>query len=128
VGGRLGRDLDGAVFLAQELLGVLALGIAAAREELAVASPLDDHGRVALLALEVGRDLLALQVAHVHDRLLEVDLERRVEIAEQLDPVALPSIDAVKVTSRMSGNDSTNRSLTLVPSVVGWKRPSRFST
>src|SRR5229473_3525782 len=55
-----------------EGLHVLALGVAAAGEELAPPAPLDDHRLPALLAHEVGRALLALHVAHLDLGLLEV--------------------------------------------------------
>src|SRR5262249_22147709 len=79
-----------AVALARDLLGVLALGIARAGEELAEATPLLDHPLAALLADEVGRDLLALHVAHVLLRVLEVLLELAVELLEGLHPAQLP--------------------------------------
>src|SRR5205807_2314104 len=64
--GGLGLDRpDGPVVGAPEVLGVLALGVAAAGEELAPPAPLDDHRLAALLAHEVGRALLALHVAHL---------------------------------------------------------------
>src|SRR5207244_1314866 len=59
VGGRLRRDLDRAVLAPDELLGVLALRVTGAGEELAVSAPLDHHRRPALLTLVLGRDLLA---------------------------------------------------------------------
>src|SRR5688572_5011913 len=48
VGGLLLDDLERAVGEAQELLRVLALGVVLAREERAVAAPLDDHRAAAL--------------------------------------------------------------------------------
>src|SRR5205814_8187213 len=71
--GGLGLDRpDGPVVGAPEVLRVLALGVAAAGEELAPPAPLDDHRLAALLAREVGRALLALHVAPLDLRVLVV--------------------------------------------------------
>src|SRR4051794_21655252 len=64
VGGKVLDHLDLAVLL-DEVLGVLAVGIAGARQEAPHAAPLDDHRAAALFADEVGRLLLALDVAHL---------------------------------------------------------------
>src|SRR4029078_4885164 len=63
---------DRAVVVAGDVPRVLALRVAAAREELAAPPPLDDHRLAALLAREAGRTLLALHVAHLDLGLLEV--------------------------------------------------------
>src|SRR5206468_1121812 len=73
-GGQVLDDLDLAVLL-DEVGGVLALRIAGAGEEPAHAAPLDHHDAAALLALQIGGRLLALDVAHLRfgrlQRLLE---------------------------------------------------------
>src|SRR6185312_14224429 len=61
------------VGVARVLLGVAAVRIAGASQEVPVAPPLDDHGLAALLADLVGRLLLALDVAHLDLGLLQVD-------------------------------------------------------
>src|SRR5437762_1042429 len=94
----LGLDRpDGPVVGAPEVLRVLALGVAAAGEELAPPAPLDDHRLAALLAHEVGRALLALHVAHLDLGLLEVLGERPPEAAERVDVVLLAFLDAVEL-------------------------------
>src|SRR6184192_1204502 len=96
--GGLGLDRpDGPVVGAPEVLRVLALGVAAAGEELAPPAPLDDHRLAALLAHEVGRALLALHVAHLDLGLLEVLGERPPEAAERVDVVLLAFLDAVEL-------------------------------
>src|SRR5213592_2943478 len=94
----LGLDRpDGPVVGAPEVLRVLALGVAAAGEELAPPAPLDDHRLAALLAHEVGRALLALHVAHLDLGLLEVLGERPPEAAERVDVVLFAFLDAVEL-------------------------------
>src|SRR6185369_13748379 len=94
---------DRAVLVALEVLGVLAVGVAAAGEELPAPPPLDDHRLAALLARELGGALLALHVAHLDDGLLEVLGERRPEAAHGLDPVLLALLDAVEVVLHAGG-------------------------
>src|SRR5262249_31310129 len=87
VGGLLLHHLDLAVDGLAEVLGVLAVGVAAAREELPHLPPLDHHLLAALLAVDVGGDLLALHVAHLDFGAGQRLLERTVEVAEHGDPV-----------------------------------------
>src|SRR5437762_14361780 len=89
-----GYRSDGPVVGAPEVLRVLALGVAAAGEELAPPAPLDDHRLPALLAHEVGRALLALHVAHLDFGLLEALGERPPEAAERVHVVLLAFLDA----------------------------------
>ena len=69
--GRFGRERltllrhDIALVVADELLGVGALGIVGAGKELAVAPPLDLHLAVVKLALEPGRQALAFDGRHL---------------------------------------------------------------
>src|SRR5437870_706467 len=94
----LGLDRsDGPVVGALEVHRVLALGVAAAGEELAPPAPLDDHRLPALLAHEVGRALLALHVAHQDLGLLEVPGEWPPEATERVDVVLLALLDAVEL-------------------------------
>src|SRR5207237_7378246 len=96
--GRLRRDLlPRAVEVLDDLHRVPALGVALAREEAAVAAPLDHHRLAALLARPVGGNLLALDVAHLGPGLLELALERLVEAGEQLLPVDRALLDLVEI-------------------------------
>src|SRR3569623_1237625 len=104
LGGRLRRHLlPGAVEVLDDLHRVTALGVALAREERPVAAPLDDHRLAALLADPLGRDLLALDVAHLGLGLLELELERRVEGAEEHAPVLVAVLDTVEVALYLRG-------------------------
>jgi hypothetical protein len=102
-------------------------GIAGAGQEVAVPAPLDDHRLAALLANLVGRLLSALRLRISTLALLEIDLERLVEVAQQLDPVRLALLHliqllfhlAVKSVLTMSGKLFTSKPLTITPSSVG---------
>src|SRR5262249_25935651 len=89
-------DLDLAVLAACKVFGVLALGVLRAGEELAVAAPFDHHHRAALLACDVGRHLLPLDVAHLLVGLFKVAREGSVETLHRLLPVLLPLLDLVE--------------------------------
>src|SRR5207244_7444173 len=82
---RLNRP-DAPLVVAREIHGVLAVGIAAAGEELPPPPPLDDHRLAALLAHEVRGALLAFPVAHLDLGLLEVLCHRLPETAHRLAP------------------------------------------
>src|SRR5262249_9658505 len=104
VGRRRRRDLlPRSVEVLDHLHRGPALGAALARAERAVAAPLDHDRLAALLARPLGGDLLALDVAHLGARLLELVLERAVEAAEQLAPVALTLLDLVEVRLHPGG-------------------------
>src|SRR6185312_1195412 len=102
--GRLRRNLlPRPVEVLDDLHRGPALGIARARQEAAVAAPPDDHRLAALLARPLGRDLLALDVAHLGLGLLELELEWRVERAEQLAPVLRAVLDVIELCLHVRG-------------------------
>src|SRR5262249_5336473 len=103
VGGLRLHRADRPVVVAREVGGVLAIGVAATGEELAAASPFDDHRLAALLAHEIGETLLALHVEHPDLRLLEVARKRLPEAPHRQGPVLLPLLDAIELVLHAGG-------------------------
>src|SRR5581483_5141399 len=88
---------DLTLFVATELRGVGAFRIIGAGEELAVAAPLDNHHAAALIALELGRQPLALDLGHLFLRFTEAFFEWPVKAFEGLGPVLATLLDAVEL-------------------------------
>ena len=95
-------ELVGGLLPAAQILGVLAVGIAGAREELAEAAPLLDH-RLAAIRTGVARLLADLVVRHPRLGLADVPVELLVELAHHLDPVAVALLDLVERLLELGG-------------------------
>ncbi len=99
----LGGDFDLAIVGAFEVFGALALGILRTSEKLAVAPPLDHHLGAALIAVDVGRHFLALDVAHLFFGFFEVARERRVKALHRLGPLFFAVFDLVELVFHAGG-------------------------
>src|SRR5215831_5876954 len=85
-----------------QVLGVLAVRIAGAREELPEAAPLLEHG-LAALGARLARLLPDLVVRHAAFRLADVPVELLVELAHQVDPVGVAFLDLVERLLELGG-------------------------
>ena len=99
----LGDDLNLAVVGAFEVFGALAIGILRTSEKLAVAPPLDHHFCAALLTVDIGRHLLALDVAHLFVGFFEIARERRVKALHRFRPLFLAVFDLVELVFHPGG-------------------------
>src|SRR4030095_10790584 len=93
----LGGDGNFTAIAPLEIFGVLAFRILRAGEELAVAPPLYDHHRAAFLAGDIRGHFLALDVAHLFFRLLEIAREGRVKALHRLGPFLFSVLDLVQL-------------------------------
>src|SRR5262245_5720597 len=99
----LGGNLDFAVFVSLEILGVLALGILWASEKFTVAAPLDHHLGAALVAIDIRRYFLSLDVAHLFFGFFQVARKRRVEALHRLGPFFFAIFDLVELVFHACG-------------------------
>src|SRR6185369_7713326 len=81
----------------RERLAALALRVPGAGQEPAQPPALDGHHLPALLAVDVGGDLLPLDVTHLLLGLRQRRLERSVEVAQHPAPVRLALGDLVEL-------------------------------
>src|SRR4029079_4715453 len=93
----LGNDLNAAVIVAFEVLGVPALWILRTSEEFAVAAPFDHHLCAALIAVDIGGHFLPLDIAHFFFGLFQIPRERRVKALHRLGPLLFAVLDFVEL-------------------------------
>src|ERR1017187_4814464 len=94
---------DAPVFVAFEVLGVLAFGIGTARQKFTVFARADHQHLTAKFALEVRRDGLRPHVLHVFGRGLQRRLEVLVELPEHVAPFDLALFDLVEQLLHLRG-------------------------